>query len=104
DGRQDLLFINSCPWPGSPAPSMPVHLVLYRNRGDGTFEDVTQRAGLNVSFYGMGATVGDIDNDGFPDVFITGVGADHLFHNMPDGAGGRRFADVTSIAGVGGPG
>ncbi len=104
DGLQDLLFIDGCPWPGSPIPRTPPHMVLYRNRGDGTFEDVTPQAGLDASFYGMGVTVGDIDNDGFPDLFVTGVGGNHLFHNVADKAGGRRFVDVTAEAGVGGPG
>jgi enediyne biosynthesis protein E4 len=104
DGWQDLLFVDGCPWPGNPAPQSAPHLVLYRNRGDGTFEDVTERAGLNGTFYGMGITVGDIDNDGFPDVYVTAVGGNRLFRNVPGTAGGRRFVDVTEEAGVGGPG
>jgi hypothetical protein len=105
DGHQDLLFVNSCPWPGhedrtKPAPT----LKLYRNKGDGTFEDVTRVVGLDVPMFGMGVTVGDYDNDGYPDVFITGVGGNRLFHNEGDGNGGRRFRDVTAQAGVGGPG
>src|SRR5580704_28694 len=72
DGLQDLLFVNGCPWPGSPVPHSLPHLVLYRNRGNGAFEDVTSQVGLDVSFYGMGVAVGDIDNDGFPDLFVTG--------------------------------
>jgi hypothetical protein len=105
DGRQDLLFINSCPWPGhedhtKPAPT----LKLYRNQGDGTFADVTRAAGLDVTLFGMGVTVGDYDNDGYVDVFVTGVGGNRLFHNEDDGRGGRRFRDVTAEAGVGGPG
>src|ERR1700722_11412029 len=52
DGLQDLLFVNGCPWPGSATPPAAPHLVLYRNRGDGTFEDVTIRAGLDLSLYG----------------------------------------------------
>ncbi|HEV8061625.1 MAG TPA: CRTAC1 family protein [Gemmataceae bacterium] len=104
DGLQDLLFVDGCPWPGSPAPQTPPHLVLYRNRGDGTFEDVTVQVGLDASFYGMGVAVGDIDNDGFPDLFITGVGGNHLFHNVAGKAGARRFVDVTAEAGIAGPG
>jgi hypothetical protein len=105
DGLQDLLFVNSCPWPGhedaaGPAPT----LALYRNKGKGEFEDVTKEAGLAATFYGMGVTVGDYDNDGWPDVFITGVGGNHLFHNEDAGGGRRRFVDVTARAGVGGPG
>ncbi len=104
DGLQDLLFVDGCPWPGSPVPHPGPHLVLYRNRGDGAFEDVTRLVGLDVSFYGMGVAVGDIDNDGFPDLFITGVGGNHLFRNVPGKSGGRHFMDVTAEAGVGGPG
>jgi hypothetical protein len=100
DGHQDLLLVNSCYWPGhadkkKPAPT----LALYRNKGDGTFEDVTRKVGLDVTMYGMGVTVGDFDNDGYDDVFITGVGGSRLFKNVSDGNGGRRFQDVTRDAG-----
>jgi hypothetical protein len=102
DGLQDLLFVNSCCWPGyegsKPAPT----LALYRNKGNGEFEDVTEKAGLAVTMFGMGVAVGDYDNDGWPDVFITAVGGNHLFHNVSDGKGGRRFEEVTERAGVGG--
>lgn len=96
DGYQDLLLVNSCYWPGfgddrKPAPT----LALYRNQGDGTFADVTAAAGLNVTLYGLGVTVGDYDNDGWPDVFITAVGGCRLFHNE----GGQKFVDVTGQAG-----
>jgi hypothetical protein len=105
DGKQDLLFVNSCYWPGHEEKGQPVPtMALYRNKGNGEFEDVTKEAGLDVTFYGMGVTVADYDNDGWPDVFITGVGGNHLFHNEPDGRGGRKFAEVTARAGVGGPG
>jgi hypothetical protein len=105
DGRQDLLFVNSCFWPGYENGDVPPPtLVLYRNKGDGTFEDVTESAGLKVTLYGMGVTVGDYDNDGWPDIFITGVGGNRLFHNVSDGKNGRRFVDVTRAAGVEGPG
>jgi hypothetical protein len=97
DGLQDILFVNSCYWPGyesTPAPT----LALYRNKGNGTFEDVTKAVGLDVTLYGMGVTVGDYDNDGWPDIFITAVGGNHLFHNEH----GKGFKDVTQAAGVGG--
>src|SRR5262249_41942044 len=69
----------------------------YRNRGDGTFEEVTKKVGLeDVVMYGLGVTVGDYDNDGWPDLFVTGVGGNRLFHNE----GGLRFVDVTEAAGV----
>ncbi len=104
DGRQDLFFVNSSYWPGhedkkEPTPTM----ALYRNNGGGAFEDVTEATGLRVTMYGMGVTAGDYDNDGWPDLFVSGVGANRLFHNVQH-AGGRRFDDVTSSAGVGGPG
>src|SRR5207244_7106904 len=58
DGRQDLLFVNSCPWPGHEEPGKPAPtLALYRNKGDGTFADVTKAAGLDVPLYGMGVAV-----------------------------------------------
>jgi hypothetical protein len=98
DGDQDLLFINSCDWPGqqpkgSPAPTME----LYRNDGTGRFENVTKDSGLAVTFFGQGVAVGDYDGDGWIDVFISGVGLNHLFHNEQG-----RFRDVTESAGVGG--
>ena len=100
DRRPDLLFVNSCPWPGQPQPDKPPCLALYRNNGDGTFTDVTVAAGLNVSLYGVGACVGDFDNDGFEDLFVTCVGGHRLFKNID----GKRFEDITAKAGVAGPG
>lgn len=103
DGKPDLLFINSCSWPGhepSGAPA-PTH-ALYRNDsagGKAQLTDVTREAGLAITMYGQGATVGDFDNDGWPDVFVTGVGGNRLFRNDRG-----RFVDVTATAGVGGPG
>ena len=101
DGRPDLLFVNSTYWPGhTPAGAAPPTMALYHNEGGGKFKDVTAGSGLDVSFYGMGVAIGDFDNDGLPDVFISGVGGNHLFHNE----GGGKFADVTAAAGVGGSG
>src|SRR5207244_2902326 len=74
------------------------------NKGNEQFEDVSEKAGLALTMYGMGVTVGDYDNDGWPDLFITGVGGNRLFHNVSDGKGGRRFEEVTRTAGVAGPG
>jgi hypothetical protein len=105
DGLQDILFINSCWWPGMEESSQPPPtLKLYRNKGKYQFEDVTAACGLAITMYGMGVTVGDYDNDGWPDIFITGVGGNRLFHNEDDGKGNRIFKDVTATAGVGGPG
>jgi hypothetical protein len=99
DGHQDLLFINSTWWPGHvPEGKTPTMMALYRNDGHGRFTDVTLGSGLDVSFYGTGVAIGDYDNDGLPDVFITAVGGNHLFHN--DGHG--KFHEVTKEAGVGG--
>jgi hypothetical protein len=103
DGKQDILFVNSCYWPDRGNKPLPT-LALYRNKGNGKFEDVTQKVGLTVTMYGMGVAVGDYDNDGYPDIFVTGIGSNRLFRNMSDGKGGRRFVDVTAEAGVGGPG
>lgn len=103
DGLQDLLLINCCHWPGHEENKPQPTLALYRNKGNGEFEDVTAKAGLAITMYGMGVTVGDYDNDGWPDVFITGLGGNRLFRNGSDGNGGRRFEDVTATAGVGGP-
>src|SRR5713101_6574825 len=101
DGDQDLLFVNSTWWPWRvPAGKKPATAALYRNDGKGHFEDVTAGSGLDVSFYGMGVAIGDYDNDGLPDVFITAVGGNHLFHNEGNG----KFAEVTTAAGVGGTG
>jgi hypothetical protein len=97
DGLQDILLVNGRPWPGDEKDPPPT-LALYRNKGDGTFEDVTAAVGLNVPLYGMGVCVGDIDNDGWPDIFITAIGGNRLFHNE----GGKRFVDITEKAGLGG--
>ena len=99
DGDQDLLFVNSTFWPWkTPENQKAPTPVLYRNDGSGRFEDVTAGSGLDVSLYGMGLAVGDYDNDGRPDVFITAVGGNRLFHNLGSG----KFADVTALAGVAG--
>jgi enediyne biosynthesis protein E4 len=104
DGKPDLLLVNSCHWPGheprgQPAPT----LALYRNKGKGVFEDVTRESGLAVTLYGMGVAVGDFDNDGWPDVFITALGGCRLFRNVPadpkDPGKGRKFEDVSARLG-----
>ena len=96
DGHPDLYFVNSCPWPGAATEAKPTG-TLYRNLGDGTFEDTTAAAGLAVVLFGLGGCAGDFDNDGFPDLFVTAVGGNRLFRNV----GGVRFEDVTQRAGLG---
>src|SRR5712671_7122541 len=99
DNHQDLLFINSAYWPGHVPPNQPPPtLELYHNDGHGRFTAATKGSGLDVSCYGMGVAVGDYDNDGLEDVFVTAVGGNHLFHNEGNG----KFREVTTEAGVGG--
>lgn len=78
----------------------PCSCALYRNNRDGTFSDVTKQAGLDVEMYGMGATVGDYDNDGREDLYVTALGRNYLFRN----AGNGKFRDVAEEAGVKDPG
>lgn len=99
DGAPDLLLVNSAPWPGRevlPAPT----LRLYRNDGRGRFEDVTRETGLDKVFYGQGVAVGDYDNDGWLDLYITAVDRGYLFRNI----GGERFEDVSDEANAKSPG
>jgi hypothetical protein len=94
DGWQDILLVNSMDWPGH--KRQRTTLKLYHNNRDGTFGDVTKAAGLDVEMYGMGVAVGDYNNDGFPDVFISCVGQSRLFRNTGKGT----FVDVTKTAGL----
>ena len=94
DGWPDILLVNSMDWPGHKRQRST--LKLYRNNRDGTFTDVTKVAGLDVELYGMGVAVGDYDNDGLPDLFITCVGQSHLFRNTGKG----RFVDATKSTGL----
>jgi hypothetical protein len=95
DGWVDILLVNGADWPGhATGKSYPG---LYRNNHDGTFTDVTSAAGLAVQMYGIGVAVADFDNDGWPDVYLTGLGSNRLFRNLGNGT----FADVTAKAGVG---
>ena len=98
DGWQDLLFVNSMDWPEHKTTKATA--ALYHNNQNGTFTDVTRASGLAVEMYGLGCAVGDYDNDGLDDLYITALDGNHLFRNL----GGGKFADVTAKAGVKGAG
>jgi hypothetical protein len=93
DGWPDILLINGKDWSPHGRRSTPA---LYRNNHDGTFTDITRGSGLDIEIYGLGVAVGDYDNDGREDVYITALDGDHLFHNE----GGGKFRDVTREAGI----
>ena len=93
DGWQDILLINGKDFTPTGRRS---RAALYRNNHNGTFTDITAGSGLDVEIYGMGVAIGDYDNDGRDDVYITALGGDHLFHNE----GGGKFKDVTKDSGI----
>jgi len=101
DGRMDLLFVSGTSWPGDPRPApQRSSIALYRNEGNSEaglprFRDATRGAGLEAVVYGMGAAVGDYDNDGNEDVYVTGLGGNRLYRNR-----GGRFEEVAARAGV----
>ena len=97
DGWPDIFLVNGMDWPGHVRQHATPH--LYHNNHDGTFTDVTKKAGLGVEMFGLGVAVGDCDNDGFDDLFVTALGQSHLFHNNGNGT----FTDVTQKAGLSGP-
>lgn len=100
DGRQDIFLVNGGETPHGKS-AIPVRNALYRNLGNGRFEEVAAKAGVDrINFYGMGVAAADYDNDGFPDLFVTGYPACALFHNNRDGT----LTDVTEKAGVRNPG
>jgi hypothetical protein len=96
DADQDLLLINSSWFPGHEQETTPT-LALYRNDGSGQFTDVTREAGLAIESYGMGVAVGDFDNDGWDDLYITALGENYLLRN-----GQGRFTDITATSGTAG--
>jgi len=107
DGRLDIFLINGAPLADpTPKGTIPEKTGpqywnrLYHQKADGTFEDVTEKAGLQGTGFGMGVAVGDYDNDGFEDLFVTAYGGNKLYHNNGDGT----FTDVTEKAGVAGSG
>jgi hypothetical protein len=93
DGWLDIFLVNSKDWVPRGRRSLPA---LYRNNRNGTFTDITAGGGLDMEGFGMGAAVGDYDNDGRDDLYVTFLEGDRLFHNE----GGGKFRDVTSIAGI----
>jgi hypothetical protein len=99
DGWMDIYLVQSgkCDFY---APDPPLRNALYRNNRDGTFTDVTEKAGVAAGGYGQGVAVGDYDRDGFPDLYVTQYGRSILYHNNGDGT----FSDVTAKAGVAAPG
>lgn len=107
DGRLDIFLVNGAPY-GDPTPpgTIPQKTEpkywnrLYHQKADGTFEDITEKAGLQGVGYGYGVAVGDYDNDGNEDLYVTGYGGNRLYHND----GNCKFTDVTNTAGVGGSG
>ena len=97
DGDQDLLLVNSNTWPWDETLGSAPTAALYSNDGTGHFRNVTNEAGFDVTLYGMGVAVGDFDNDGDPDVFLSAVGENRLLRND-----GGRFVDTTRTSGLSG--
>tara|TARA_B100001123_G_scaffold128364_1_gene149215 strand:- start:1826 stop:3454 length:1629 start_codon:yes stop_codon:yes gene_type:complete len=98
DGWQDIVLVNSTTWPGQ--GTSDTHAMLYRNNGDGTFDDISSGSGLDVPLYGFGGAAGDFDNDGQTDLYLTALGPNRLLRGQGDGT----FVDVTEASGTGDPG
>src|SRR5215831_17521524 len=96
DGLLDIFFVNGGETPRGKSPT-PVRNALYRNLGNGKFADVAAKAGVDqIAAYGMGVAAADFDNDGFPDLYVTGFPRSYLFHNNGDGT----FSDISEPSGV----
>ena len=107
DNRLDIFLVNGAPFPDDVPKGFVPHKAgpqdwnrLYHQKADGTFEDITVKAGLQGVGYGMGVAVGDFNNDGNEDLFVTGYGGNRLYRNNGD----CTFTDITNLAGVGGTG
>ena len=98
DGHQDIVLVNSNNWPWHATPGPSPRSRLYRNNGDGTFNDITLDTAFDVRLYGMGIAVGDYDGDGYVDVFISAYGSNKLMRNIR----GTHFEDATADTGVAG--
>src|SRR5262249_60447323 len=96
DGRTDVYLVNGSSLETLAGKAAPVRSRLFRNLGGGRFEDVTERAGVGRTGWGMGGCAADYDNDGWTDLYVTGLGGNTLYHNNGDGT----FTDVTAKAGV----
>jgi hypothetical protein len=98
DGWQDIVLVNSTTWPGQSTSG--THAMLYRNNGNGTFDDISSGSGVDIPLYGLGGAAGDFDNDGRTDLYLTALGQNRLLRGQGDGT----FVDVTDTSGTGDPG
>ncbi len=98
DGWMDILVVDSGT-SGFYKPAVPLHPVLYRNNGDGTFTDVSKEAGVTADIYGQGVAIADYDGDGYEDIYLSGFGKCVLYHNNGNGT----FTDVTANSGLAAP-
>jgi hypothetical protein len=96
DGWLDIYLVNGSTLDALAGKTSPPHAALFRNNHDGTFTDVTQKAGVANDRWGLGCAVGDFDNDGWPDLYVTNLGKNRLYHNNKNGT----FTDVAEKAGV----
>ena len=96
DGWLDIYLVNGSTYEALQGKAEPPHAALFHNNHDGTFTDVTAKAGVGNDRWGFGVAVGDYDNDGWPDIYVTNFGKNRLYHNNHDGT----FTDVAEKAGV----
>jgi len=97
DGWLDIYLVNGSTFDAQTGKTTPPHAALFHNNHDGTFTDVAAKAGVTNDRWGLGVAVGDYDNDGWPDLYVTNLGTNRLYHNNHDGT----FTDVAAKAGVG---